>query len=98
MGALLGKNSRKSIKMPKKYSEKQIEIANLLNSIGKQELPPEVVEEVVSMVGDAERETPPAAAPEDNSEDLIKLKLLYEDDWKKRAILSAMLISKKLFY
>ena len=73
------------------YTTRQIETANLLKGVS-----PETVDEVVALVGEAEKGG--ARAQEDterrDTADVIKLKLLEETDWRKRAALSAMLISR----
>lgn len=77
------------------YTEKQIEAANLLNSVSKGPVSAEVADEIITMIGDAERSTASSTVKEE-TEEIIKLKLLNETDWRKRVILSAMLISKSL--
>jgi hypothetical protein len=77
------------------YTDKQIEAANLLKSVGDN-LSQEAADEIINMVGEAEKNPSIAPAEKDNTEAIIKLKLLEEKDWKKRAILSAMIISKSL--
>jgi hypothetical protein len=79
------------------YTKRQIEAEDILRSTMKDEdgVPEEVINEIITMVGDAERSI--AASPvSDSTNEVIKLKLLDETDWKKRAALAAMLISKSL--
>lgn len=82
------------------YSNRQIEVANLLSSVSKdgQGVPAEVIEEILGMVGDAETRSVNAAAAEDKetTETLLHIKILEEKDWRKKAALSAMLISRSL--
>ena len=74
-------------------SERQIEAANLLSGVD-----PEVVDAVVAMVAEAEQKSAITAAEKTSktTEDMIRLKLLDETDWRKRASLSALLISRSL--
>jgi hypothetical protein len=81
--------------MPKpSYTNKQIEVANILNSSVKDGVTQEVIDEIVTMVGEEAGST--IISSKDDTEAIIKLKILNEPDWRKRAILSAMLISKSL--
>lgn len=80
--------------MPNYYSEKQIEAANMLSSVTKDGVPAETIDEIVNMIGETEqRSTPPA---DRESDDAIRLRLLSETDWRKKASLAAMLISRSL--
>lgn len=77
-------------------SERQLEIENLLRSANKGEaIPDNVIAEIIEMV---EKPISPAEGrlPESNIEETIKLKMLEEPDWRKRAQMAAMLISKSL--
>ena len=78
--------------MKEPYSEKQIEVANILNSI---DAPQETIDEIMHMLIDQKKLS---VMPVFNTEsiDAIKLKLLDEKDWRKRAILAASIISKGL--
>lgn len=80
------------------YSNRQIEVANLLNSISKdgKGVPAEVIDEILGMVSDAEIRSVNAAAAEnkETTETMLRIKILEEKDWKKRASLAALLISK----
>ncbi|MFA5752865.1 MAG: hypothetical protein WC910_07350 [Bacteroidales bacterium] len=80
------------------YSNRQIEVANLLNSVSKdgEGVPAEVIDEILGMVSDAEIRSVNAAAAEnkETTETMLRIKILEEKDWKKRASLAALLISK----
>lgn len=78
------------------YTNRQMEAANLLKSVSSKGVPSDVLDEIVTMLGDAELKSNNAPAPKDESELTIRMKLLHETDWRKRASLSAMLISKSL--
>lgn len=82
------------------YSNRQIEVANLLSSVSKdgKGVPTEVIEEILGMVGDAETRSVNAAAAEDKemTETFLRIKILEEKDWRKKAALCAMLISRSL--
>lgn len=82
------------------YSDRQIEISNLLNSVGKdgEGVPADIAEEILNMVGDADmrRVAAESIAESENTETMIKLKLMDEKDWRKRAALCALLISRSL--
>ena len=77
--------------MPTAYSNKQIEIANLLKGSS-----PELVDEAVSMIGEAEKAKLDEVSPDGETETNIKMKMMDEPDWRKRASLAAMLISRSL--
>jgi hypothetical protein len=81
-----------------KYSNHQIEVANLLRSIGKDEkvVPEDVVDEILGMVGDAEIRSINSTIAESKgtAETILRIKILEEKDWRRRASLCAMLISK----
>lgn len=75
------------------YTDNQIEVANLLKGES-----PELVDEIMSIVGEAEKSKLRDGVGEkkEQTEAAIKLQLLYETDWRKKASLAAMLISKSL--
>jgi len=73
------------------YTDKQIEVINLLRSVG--DVSPDVVDEVIAMVVDHQKNQ---QVEKEESEISIRLRLLDEKDWRKRVQLSAMLISKGL--
>ena len=76
------------------YSEKQTEGANLLRDT---DAPQVAIDEIMNLFADAEKlSLRPVMESKDESVDAIKMKLLDEKDWRKRASLSAMLISKSL--
>ncbi len=79
--------------MPTAYSNRQIEAANLLKDVS-----PDVVDEIMAMVGEAEKTklNEKIGDTQEQTETAIKIQLLYETDWRKRAALSALLISKSL--
>ena len=76
------------------YSDNQTEAANLLRDT---DAPQEAIDEIMNLFADAEKlSLRPVMESKDESVDAIKMKLLDEKDWRKRASLSAMLISKSL--
>ena len=76
------------------YSDKQTEAANLLRDT---DAPQGAIDEIMNLFADAEKlSLRPVMESKDESVDAIKMKLLDEKDWRKRASLSAMLISKSL--
>jgi hypothetical protein len=79
------------------YSDKQLEIDSILRSALKDDAPNDVIDSIMTIVGDAENKKE-SAEEIDKSEtiDSIKLRLLDETDWRKKAALSAMIISKSL--
>jgi hypothetical protein len=79
--------------MSKNYNERQIEAANLLKSID-QPVPDDIAEQVIGLIADSSNDQLPEE--KQNIESVIKIQLLSESDWRKRAVLSAMLISKSL--
>lgn len=82
---------------PDYYSTRQVEAANLLNSIGIGGVNSEVFDEIINSIGDAEKKPMPVETTEaKESDEVIRLKMLEETDWRKRASLAAMLISHSL--
>ena len=79
--------------MKNSYSEKQIEVANILKEI---DAPQAAADEIMNMIADNAKMTIKPPMVTESSEDIIKMKLLDEKDWRKRAILAASLISKSL--
>lgn len=77
------------------YSDREIEIANILNSAASEGLSPEKIDAILEMVKESTPE-PSMEKKKDDSELQIRLKLLEESDWRKRVALSALLISKSL--
>jgi hypothetical protein len=76
------------------YTDRQIEVANILRSSSGDQLSHEAIDEVISMVGDMEKRS--VQVPDNQAEIDLRIKLLNETDWRKRAALSAMIISKSL--
>ena len=77
------------------YSEKQIEIANLLHSVGKDGVPVENIDEIIDMLETEQQSLSPRNPAEDDRL-MLEIKLLEEKNWVKRAILAAKIISKGL--
>jgi hypothetical protein len=73
-----------------KYTEEQLEVANALKSL---DVPQQNIDEIIDMIT-KKKERAEEPQPEDDS--LIRMKLMSETDWRKRAALSALLISKSL--
>jgi len=73
------------------YTERQIEAANLLQG---NKVSSEIIDEIVNMIGEKEKINP--SILKEDTEAIIKLKLLNETDWRKRATLSALIISNSL--
>lgn len=79
------------------YTNKQMEAANLLRSVSDGKgVPSEVMDEILNMLGDAEQMSINAPSLKEETELTLKMKLMGETDWRKRASLSAMIISKSL--
>ena len=78
------------------YSNKQIEVANLLQSIDTKGVPASMIDEIMNMLEDQASMTmlPPMNPQE--TETTIKMKIMDEKDWKKRVQLCAMIISNSL--
>jgi hypothetical protein len=78
------------------YTDRQIEVANLLRSVGGDGVSGEVIAEIVEMVGDEKKVAP--ASPDDalQTDALIRLAIINETDWRKKAQLNALLISRSL--
>lgn len=75
------------------YSDKQTEAANLLRDT---DAPQEAIDEIMNLFADAERLSLRPVMKADESVEMIKLKLMDEPDWKRRAQLAALLISRSL--
>ena len=82
--------------MSNSYTEKQMEAYNLLYNVGKDGVSTETLEEIVNMLGELEQGSTTPTPPKEDSELIIRMKLMEETDWRKKAALSAMLISKSL--
>lgn len=78
------------------YTDKQMEAANMLRSVSEKGVPSEVIDEIVTMLGDAEQVSTTTPVPKEDTEAILKLRLLSETDWRKKAALAAMIISKNL--
>ena len=78
------------------YNEKQMEAYNMLHSVGKDGVSQETIDEVINMLEDHRVESLELDNSKQNDENFIKLKMMEETDWRKKAILAAMLISKSL--
>ena len=74
-------------------TDRQIEVETLLRSTG-QNMSEDIIDEILRSVGTDDKFIEEEQTL--NSESLIKLQIVNETDWRKRAILSAMLISKSL--
>lgn len=74
------------------YTEKQIEIANLINSIG--DVPAGTMDEILAIV-ETSKQNETITTP-DETETQLKTRILNEPDWRKRVALSAMIISNSL--
>lgn len=80
--------------MKNSYSEKQIEVSNILSSI---DAPQVAVDEIMNMLEDkAALSTKPPFLMNEESIDTLKTKLADETDWRKKATLAARIISKNL--
>ena len=82
--------------MNRPYTERQIEVSNILRSVSHEGVSPDQLDEIINMIGDAERESVASQKPKEDTETSIRMRLLDEGDWRKRAALSALLISKSL--
>lgn len=69
---------------------RKIEVENILKEF---DMPTSDIENILSMISSDGNNN---VESQDNSVDSIKLKLLDEQDWRKRAALSALIISKGL--
>ena len=85
--------------MKNSYTNNQIEAVNLLRSITNEEASAEVIEEIITLVGKAEKQNADGiliGGLGAESAEIIKLKMMDEPDWRKKAALAAMIISKNL--
>lgn len=78
--------------MKNSYTEKQIEIENILHSIIDD---PKIIDEIIILAEESKQNVLKDERQED-IESIIKMKLLETTDWRKRAALSALLISNNL--
>ena len=76
-------------------NSKQLQVETLLRAMdGKEAVPQGVIDEIMGMLNDA-----PSENEKQNTgatEEALKLKMAEEPDWRKRASLAAMIISKSL--
>lgn len=79
--------------MKKSYSEKQIEVSNILSSI---DAPQVAVDEIMNMLEDQQALSSKPVFLNEESIDILKTKLADETDWHKKATLAARIISKGL--
>ena len=81
------------------YSNNQIEVANLLNSVGKdgQTVPPEIIDEILHLMEESKvSDIANEQLNKHENEVSLRLKIMEEQDWRKKAALCALLISKSL--
>jgi ribosomal protein L12E/L44/L45/RPP1/RPP2 len=78
--------------MSEKYTEKQIEAYNILSDEGKN-ISSDDIETIIEMIG---KEKPVNENVYQDKISELKIKLMEEKDWRKRASISAMIISKNL--
>jgi hypothetical protein len=76
-----------------KDSAQQIEMENTLRSIDG--ISTGAIDEIMNLFLNKEKVSLQPIS-KDETEDELRLKLLYEKDWRKKAALSAMIISKTL--
>lgn len=74
-------------------TEKQIEVMNMLRSVSVDGVPEDMIDEVVQMM---DSKNPTEDQKIGNSDLEIRMRLMDEKDWRKRASLSALLISRGL--
>ena len=75
--------------------EKQNEIESLLYSgKGKEEIPPDIIDEILNLVDN------PVATPSQplvvENDETLRMKIMNESDWRKRAAMAAMVLSRSL--
>ena len=76
------------------YTERQTEAANILKDVS-----PELLDEIVTIVGEAEKQNKMQKdysdrTQKEESDAQIRMNILNESDWRKKASLSALLISR----
>ena len=77
----------------KKEDQRKIEIETLLKN--QKDIPPETIDEITHLISDSVDNKQKEVEKEDILSQ-IKIKMLEEDNWRKKAILAAMYISKSL--
>ena len=80
----------------KSYNEKQLRAGNLLEEVtlSGESIPADIIEQIVALVGEPGAESGLPATQE--ASDIIKLRMLDEPDWRKKAAMAALLISRSL--
>lgn len=73
------------------FTDKQIEIANIINSVG--DFPAGTIDEILAIVEDTEKKDIKPSTDSTETETQLKMRILNEPDWRKRVVLSAMIIS-----
>lgn len=76
--------------------ERQAGIENLLYSVkNEKEIPPDVISEILSLTDNPVTDSLNQPAVTDG-EEAIHMKMMDEKDWRKRATMAAMLLSRSL--
>lgn len=76
----------------KQYSDRQLQAAELLSELGA-----EKAQEIIALIGEAEHKTAsPSLRSREEEEAQIRLQIINEVDWRKKAQLAALLISRSL--
>ena len=78
--------------------EQKAEIENILRSVSDgKEVPQEIITEVMEIINAPEKNIPtPEEGGSKSSNIDIRMKMLVEPDWRKRAVLAAEIISRSL--
>lgn len=83
----------------KAYSDRQIRAGDLLEdvTIKGEKIPTDVINQIVELIGvpDESNQSTDALNAQ-RAEDVLKVQLLNEPDWRKRAAIAALIISRSL--
>lgn len=84
--------------MSSTYSNRQIEVANLLRSTEREEVTSDVIDEIMAIIEDAEavKSNDEKRDTSEVAEEALRMQILNEPDWRKRASMAAMIISRNL--
>lgn len=83
----------------KAYTDKQIRAGDLLEdvTINGDKIPSEIISQIVEIIGEkgeSYQSTP--LSETQNATDIIRIQMQNEPDWRKRAAMAALLISRSL--
>lgn len=77
------------------YNDNQVQAENLLGASLSEGISQSTIDEIIAMLGE-ENQIVITEDTQRNTEELLKMKMMDEPNWRKKAIFSAMIISNNL--